>query len=106
MTFQRTTMNYANEESLDIYAGTSATGTPIYSEVNSQMINNKVYDPTDHCLAHGSYYVQMGDSYSSRKMAHKARKFFRTFFCHFYSWPPFFYLASFFIPGHLRDHGA
>ena len=43
---------------------------------------------------------------SSRKMAHKARKFFRTFFCHFYSWPPFLYLASFFIPGHLRDHGA
>ena len=48
---------------MDIYAGTSATGTPIYSEVNSQMINNKVYDPTDHCLAHGSYYVQMRDSY-------------------------------------------
>ena len=27
------------------------------------MINNKVYDPTDHCLAHGTYYVQMRDSY-------------------------------------------
>ena len=46
---------------------------------------------------------------SSRKMAHKARKFFRTFFCHFYSRPPFFYLVSFlghFLPGNLDGHGA
>ena len=41
------------------------------------------------------------DKMSSREMAHKARKFFRSFFCHFYSWPPFFNLASFFLPGLL-----
>ena len=36
----------------------------------------------------------------------KRENFFGPFSAIFYSWPPFFYLASFFIPGHLRDHGA
>ena len=34
-------------------------------------------------------------------MTQKARIKYRLFFCHFYSWLPFFYLASFFLPGHL-----
>ena len=46
----------------------------------------------DHCI-----FLLLCLKYtSSRKMAHKARKFFRPFFCHFYSWPPFFYLAAYF----------
>ena len=63
MTFQRTTKLYAYEESLNIYAGTSASGTPVYSESGSNLANNKVYDPTSHCLAFGTYFAQMGDSY-------------------------------------------
>ena len=33
-------------------------------------------------------------------MAHKARKFFRPFFCHFYSRPPFFNLATLMAMAH------
>ena len=63
MTFQRTTNNYVTEESLNIYAGTTATGTPVYSESGLNLVSNKVYDPTNHCLAYGTYMAQMSDSY-------------------------------------------
>ena len=63
MTFQRTTKAYVTEESLNIYAGTTATGTPVYSESGLNLVSNKVYDPTNHCLAYGTYMAQMSDSY-------------------------------------------
>ena len=62
MTFQRTTKIYATEESLDIYFG-STTGTPIYSEDAVLLTSNKVYNPTNHCLAYGTYIAQLGDRY-------------------------------------------
>ena len=54
---------YGEEESLYIYAGASATGTPIYSEDINTLQASKVYDPTNHCLAYGTYFALMGDSY-------------------------------------------
>ena len=63
VTFQRTTKLYAYEESLNIYFGTSATGTPVYTLAGSGLANNHVYDPTSHCLAYGTYTAQMSDSY-------------------------------------------
>ena len=63
MTFQRTTGSYAYEETLNIYFGTSATGTAVYTLAGSGLANNHVYDPTSHCLALGTYTVSMADSY-------------------------------------------
>ena len=63
VTFQRTTNAYANEESLNIYFGSSATGTPIYTEASSTLTNHHVYDPTSHCLTYGTYFAQMGDTF-------------------------------------------
>ena len=61
-TFQRTTKAYGNEESLYIYAGSTATGEPIYSETIGLQVDT-VYEPTTHCLTYGTYFAQMGDSY-------------------------------------------
>ena len=63
MTFQRTTKAYYNEESLNIYAGSTATGTPIYSETTFTYSSVGVQTATSHCLAYGTYIAQMGDSY-------------------------------------------
>ena len=62
MTFQRTTKAYGDEESLHIYAGTTATGEPVYSETIGLQADT-VYPPTNHCLTPGAYMAQMGDSF-------------------------------------------
>ena len=46
---------------MDIYAGTSATGTPVYSEAVGSYTTVGVQPETNHCLAYGSYFVQMRD---------------------------------------------
>ena len=63
VTFQRTTKTYFNEESLNIYAGTTATGTPVYTETTNTYSTVGLQPATTHCLAVGSYVVQMSDSF-------------------------------------------
>ena len=60
VTFQRITKLHVYFESMKIYFGTNATGTPIYTEERDSLKGYTNYEPKDYCLSYGDYYAVLG----------------------------------------------